>query len=86
MRSLDGRRKRTIAWRSQAAEWGSIGLPLLLMVSGCGVAPDRSLQVVNACLIRHPHDAPLCEAPRQAYQVDVPTVAARSAPGLGIRQ
>ena len=63
-----------------------MGLPFLLLVSGCGVAPDRSLQVVNACLTRHPQDAPLCEAPRQAYQVDLPIVAARSALGLGIRQ
>ena len=86
MRSLDGQRKRTIVWRSQAAGWGSIGLPFLLLVSGCGVTSDRSLQAVNACLIRHPQDAPLCEAPRQAYQVDVPIVAATSAPGLGIRQ
>jgi len=86
MRSLDGQRKRTIAWRSHAAGWGSIGLLFLLLVSGCGVAPDRSPQVVNACLIRHPQDAPLCEAPRQAYQVDLPIVAASSAPGPAIRQ
>ena len=86
MRSLDGQRKRTIAWRSQAAGWGSIGVPFLLLVSGCGVAPDRSLQVVNACLMRHPQDAPLCEAPWQAYQVDLPIVAARSAPGPAIPQ
>jgi hypothetical protein len=86
MRLLEGQRKRTIAWCSQAAGWGSIGLPFLLLVSGCGVAPDRSLQVFNACLIRHPQDAPLCEAPRQAYRVDLPIVAAKSAPGPGIRQ
>jgi hypothetical protein len=86
MRLLDGQRKRTIAWRSRSARWGSIGLPFLLLVSGCGVVPDRSLQVFNACLIRHPQDASLCEAPRQAYQVDLPIVAAKSAPGLGIHQ
>jgi len=86
MRSLDGQRRRTIAARSQAAGWGSIGLPFLLLVSGCGVAPDRSLQAANACLIRHPQDAPLCEAPRQAYQVDLPIVATGSAPGARIRQ
>jgi len=86
MRSLDGQRRRTRAWRSHAAVWGSVGLPFLLLVSGCGVAPDRSVQLVNACLIRHPQDAPLCEAPRQAYQVDLAIVAARPAPGAGIRQ
>lgn len=86
MRSLDGQRKRTIAWRSQAAGWGYIGLPFLLLVSGCAVAPDRSLQAANACLIRHPQDAPLCEAPRQAYQIDLPVVAVRSALGLATRQ
>ena len=86
MRSLDGQRRRTIARRSPAVGWSSIGLPFLLLVSGCGVAPDRSLQVFNACLIRHPQDAPLCEAPRQAYRVDLPIVAAKLAPGPGIRQ
>jgi hypothetical protein len=58
----------------------------LLLVSGCGIAPDRSVQAANACLTRHPQDAPLCEAPRQAYQIDLPIVAARSATGLGMRQ
>jgi hypothetical protein len=57
-------------------------LPLLLLFSGCGLAPDRDVWAFNTCRTRHPQDAPLCEAPRQAYQVDLPTVAARPAPGF----
>jgi hypothetical protein len=60
--------------------------PLLLLFCGCALSPDRDVRALNACLSRHPQDAPVCEAPRQAYEVDLPTVAARSIPGLGIRQ
>jgi hypothetical protein len=60
--------------------------PVLLLFTGCGVTAERNVQAFNACLTRHPQDAPLCEAPRQAYDLDLVTVAARSMPELGIRQ
>ena len=60
--------------------------PLLLLFCGCAPTPNRDVRAFNACLTRHPQDAPLCEAPRQAYELDLPAVAARSMPELGIRQ
>ena len=52
-------------------------VPILLFFCGCTVTQDRGVQAYNACLLRHPNETPLCEAPRDAYQPDVPTVAAR---------
>ena len=60
--------------------------PLLPLFCGCAPSPDREVRSFNACLARHPQDAPLCEAPRQAYELDLPAVAARSTAGLGIPQ
>ena len=86
MPSHDAPWKRAITSHSRAVPLTYTMLPLLLLFSGCGVAPDRDLQAFNTCMIRHAQDAPLCEAPRQAYELDLPLIAARSAPGLGIRQ
>jgi hypothetical protein len=58
----------------------------LLLFCGCTVTQDRDVRVYNACLLRHPNETALCEAPRQAYQPDVPTVAARSSPGAAVSQ
>ena len=82
MPSHDGLLKRVITSHSPVLPSTYAMLALLLLLGGCGVAPDRNVQAFNACLIRHPQDAPLCEAPRRAYEVDLPVVAARSAPGL----
>lgn len=60
--------------------------PLLLLFTGCGVTQDRNVRAFNACLTRHAQDAVVCEAPLQAYEVDVPTLAARSLPGMGLGQ
>ena len=52
--------------------------PLLLLFAGCSVSPDRYVRAFNACVARHAQDAVVCEAPLQAYDVDIPTLAARS--------
>jgi hypothetical protein len=61
-------------------------LPLLLLFCGCAVTQDRDVRAYNACLLRHPNETALCEAPRQAYQPDVPNFAASSSPGAAIGQ
>jgi hypothetical protein len=60
--------------------------PLLLFFCGCAFTSSRDVRAYNACLMRHPQDAPLCEGPRQAYEVELPALAARSAPGVGMSQ
>ena len=60
--------------------------PLLLLFTGCGVTPERNVRAFNACLTRHPQDAVVCEAPLQAYDVDLPALAAKSLPGAGLGQ
>jgi hypothetical protein len=52
-------------------------LPILLLFCGCAVTQDRDVRAYDACLARHPNETPLCEAPREAYQPDVPSVAER---------
>jgi hypothetical protein len=82
MRSHNDYRKRAIVWHLRALPLVCMMLPLLLLFSACGFTLDRNVRAFNACLTRHPEDAPLCEAPRQAYEIDFPTVAASSAPGI----
>jgi hypothetical protein len=53
---------------------------LAVLLSGCSLAGNRDVQAYNACLSRHPQDVVVCEGPRQAYEVDVSTFPARSAP------
>jgi hypothetical protein len=60
--------------------------PLLLLFTGCGVTPERNVRAFNACLTRHAQDAVVCEAPLQAYEVNAPTLAAKSLPGVGLGQ
>ena len=86
MQSREGRRKREVTSHLRALPLAFAVLPCLLLFSACGLAPDREAQAFDNCLTRHPQDAPLCEAPRQAYELALPNVAASSAPGLGIRQ
>jgi hypothetical protein len=82
MPSHDGPKKRTIPSLSRTLPFRCAVLSILVLFGGCGVAPDRNLRAFNICLTRHPQDAPLCEGPRQAYEVDLPTVAASQVPGL----
>jgi hypothetical protein len=60
--------------------------PLLLFFCGCASTPERDVRAYNTCLMRHPQDAPLCEAPRQAYEVVLPALAARPSPGVAMSQ
>jgi hypothetical protein len=55
--------------------------PLLLLFGGCSLTPDRNVRAFNTCLTRHAQDAVVCDAPLQAYEVDLPTLAAKSPPG-----
>ena len=60
-----------------------IASALLLIVSGCGILPDRDVRAYDACLGRHAQDPLVCEAPLQAYRVDasdLPVKAAVPAP------
>jgi len=85
MESREGRRKRGMASHLPALQLAFAVFPCLLLVSACGLAPARDAQAFNNCLTRNPQDAPLCEAPRQAYDLALPNVAAASGPGLGMR-
>jgi hypothetical protein len=63
-----------------------IPLPVLLLFGGCSVTPDRDVRAFNTCLMRHAQDAAVCDAPLQAYELDVPTLAATSLPSAGLGQ
>jgi hypothetical protein len=52
---------------------------LAVLLSGCSLAAERDVRAYNACISRHPQDMVVCEAPRQAYEVDLPTFQAKSA-------
>jgi hypothetical protein len=43
---------------------------LAIVLTGCGLPAGRDVRAYNACVGRHPHEAALCEGPRQAYEVD----------------
>jgi hypothetical protein len=57
---------------------------LAIVVTGCGLPAGRDVRAYNACVARHPHEAALCEGPRQAYEVDAATLQARAA-AIGLR-
>ena len=52
---------------------------LAVLLSGCSLAAERDVRAYNACISRHPQDMVVCEGPRQAYEVDLPTFQAKSA-------
>jgi hypothetical protein len=52
---------------------------LAVLLSGCSLAAERDVRAYNACISRHPQDMVVCEGPRQAYEVDLPTFQANSA-------
>ena len=47
---------------------------LAIVLAGCSLSAGRDVRAYNACLARHPHEAALCEGPRQAYEVDAATL------------
>jgi hypothetical protein len=47
---------------------------LAIVLTGCSLPAGRDVRAYDACVARHPHEAALCEGPRQAYQVDAPTL------------
>ena len=47
---------------------------LAIVLTGCGLPAGRDVRAYNACVARHPHEAALCEGPRQAYEVDAATL------------
>jgi len=55
---------------------------LSALVGGCGLGTGLDVRAYKTCLSRHPHDAVVCEGPRQAYEADPPVVPARSAGGV----
>lgn len=55
---------------------------LLLILTGCGLAAERDVQAYHGCIARHSQDPVVCEAPRQAYQTDLPAIAYDGAEGV----
>jgi len=49
---------------------------IAIVVTGCSLSAGRDVRAYNACVARHPHEAALCEGPRQAYEVDAATLQA----------
>jgi hypothetical protein len=47
---------------------------LAIVLAGCSLSGGRDVRAYNACAARHPHEAALCEGPRQAYEVDAATL------------
>ena len=70
---------------ARSGEFGGEKLkPLLLVwvlsiaVTGCGFATSRDVRAYNACITRHPQEVPVCEGPRQAYELDPTGFQARA--------
>ena len=49
-----------------------------VLLTGCGLLAERDVRAYDACVSRHPQDQPLCEGPREAYEVDTSTYQARA--------
>jgi hypothetical protein len=56
-----------------------IASALTIVLTACGFLAERDVRAYNACMSRHPQEAPLCEGPSQAYEVDTATFQARAA-------
>ena len=52
---------------------------LAVLLNGCILAAERDVRAYNTCISRHPQDMVVCEGPRRAYEVDLPTFQAKSA-------
>jgi hypothetical protein len=51
---------------------------LAIALTGCGFATSRDVRAYNACMNRHPQEVPVCEGPRQAYELDPTGFQARA--------
>jgi hypothetical protein len=51
---------------------------LAITLTGCGFATSRDVRAYNACITRHPQEVPVCEGPRQAYELDPTGFQARA--------
>jgi hypothetical protein len=51
---------------------------LAIALTGCGFATSRDVRAYNACITRHPQEVPVCEGPRQAYELDPAGFQARA--------
>ena len=65
-----------------------IVLALSVLAGGCSLAVGQDVRAYDTCLSRHPHDTAVCEAPRQAYElepsvVQLRPVASRPSAGYG---
>ena len=49
-----------------------------MLLTGCGLPAERNVRPYDACISRHPQDEPLCEGPREAYEVDMSIYQARA--------
>jgi len=54
-----------------------IVLALSVLAGGCSLAVGQDVRAYDTCLSRHPHDTAVCEAPRQAYELEPSVVQLR---------
>ena len=60
-----------------------IASALAIALTACGSPVNLNVRAYDACTARHPHEAAVCEGPRQAYELDPTAVQAR-APAIGL--
>ena len=60
-----------------------LGVSLLTIgVAGCSAPASLDVLAYDACIVRHPQEAALCEGPRHAYELNPTAFQARvAAPG-----
>jgi hypothetical protein len=56
---------------------------LAIAVSACGSPVSSDVLAYDACIVRHPQEAAICEGPRQAYELD-PTSFQERAVAIGL--
>jgi hypothetical protein len=56
---------------------------LLIALTSCGFATSRDVRAYDACIARHPHETPVCEGPRQAYESESSGFQASAAESSG---
>jgi hypothetical protein len=49
---------------------GACLLVLTITLTGCGTSETRDVLAYDACAARHPQELAICEAPRQAFELD----------------
>jgi hypothetical protein len=55
-----------------------IGAALATVLGACGLSAERDVRAYDTCMSRHPQEAPLCEGPLKAYEVDMSTFQAKA--------